>query len=127
MMTPQRRLEILTGARARILDPAHWGQLRFEAHNIIDRFLMRPARLCLMGAVNVEICGEAATWTVETAEISQYLAGLTPGNVAPMTFNDCAKHSQVIGLLDLAITLTEDEIRRSWAGRRAVERALQPA
>lgn len=112
-MTPERRLEILTKTRALIADPHGWGRGTFWQHPIIDRFLMRPPRLCLMAAVQVATNG-GVVWTAEVAEIHDYFLALVPEaeraaspyGVGMMTWNDRHEHHEVLGLVDLAIMET---------------------
>lgn len=122
-MTPRRRLEILARTRDLIADERHWGTGTMMQHPMVDRFLMRPPRHCLMGAVQVA-ANNGLAWTTEVFEVHEYLrtfvdpveVAKSPYGLGMMTWNDQHTHAEVIALLDLAIedswfelTPTQDE------------------
>lgn len=113
-MTPERRLEILTKTRALIERPWMWGQGTLSQHTIVDRFLMRPPALCLMGAV-MKAANGTLEYSAEVWQINDYLGGLLSPEEARsaygekfrmMCWNDRHEHHEVLGLVDLAIMET---------------------
>lgn len=115
-MTPQRRLEILTRTRALIADRHRWGKGTLQQHTIIDKLMMRPPSLCLMGAVMVAVTGRL-DYSWEVYQTVDFLAELVPfkrsahGNHVT-AYNDRASttHADVMFLLDTAIFYTETEL-----------------
>jgi hypothetical protein len=115
-MTPERRLEILIRTRALIADEHRWGQGTLSRHPLVDRLMMRPPRLCLMGAIMVAATG-SLTYTAEVWDIDEFLIELIPerervsahGQHA-MAYNDRHSHSDIVFLLDTAIFHTQCEI-----------------
>jgi hypothetical protein len=109
-MTPERRLDILIRTRELIAHPSQWGQGTFTQQSWVDRFLMRPPRICVMGAVQIA-CNEGIIWTAEVAEIHDWLLRFIPARdrnhsaygIGVMSWQDRRTHRDVLALVDTAI------------------------